>query len=197
MFRQALAGLTMALFLNTGAAMAEMAQDYLGIPGPITLGGAEYGLAWSSQPTPHYTKQEYLPAGQQPGAQTSMVMLEFLAGGISPADAVAQKVTELNARKASDPVTNYSILEHKDGQELILDFVISGHTEAGEMILEWNGYRYFTAEDDQGQHGVFLFAISHRAYGEADARRFLEGLSAFRNQQIDALARAAKPDFGS
>ncbi len=197
MFRQTLAGLTVALFLNTGAAFAEGAQDYLGIPGPIALGGADYALAWSSQPTPHYTKQEYLPAGQVPGTQTSMVMLEFLAGGISPADAVAQKVNELKARKASDPVTNYSVLEHKDGNELILDFILSGQTDNGEIIIEWNGYRYFTAEDAQGQHGVFLFAISHRAYGNADARRFMEGLSAFRTQQIDALGRAAKPEFGS
>ncbi|WP_313138263.1 hypothetical protein [Paracoccus jeotgali] len=38
--------------------------DHLGLPGPITLAGDSFALAWSSRAADNYIKQEYLPAGE-------------------------------------------------------------------------------------------------------------------------------------
>lgn len=50
-----------AASLAIAPAMAQEVTDYLGVPGPIVFDGTDYLLAWTSQPNPQYTKQEYLP----------------------------------------------------------------------------------------------------------------------------------------
>ncbi|GHD24342.1 hypothetical protein ACFOEZ_10200 [Tianweitania populi] len=37
--------------------------DRLNVPGPITFQNKSYSLAWSSEPSENYIKQEYVPAG--------------------------------------------------------------------------------------------------------------------------------------
>ena len=58
-----IAAVAAVLPLAAAPALAQ-AVDHLGVPGPIALGGQSYALAWSSQPSPDYTKQEYVPVGQ-------------------------------------------------------------------------------------------------------------------------------------
>ena len=182
--------LAAACLLAATTAAAEPA-DRLGVPGPIAFGGEPYLLGWSARPSPHYYKQEYLPAGQVPERYRDMVIVEAVIGDIPPAQAAAEQVRLLEARKASDPVTGYDLLQNADGSELILDFVLSD-TSSGEVLVEWNAYRYLPLADGAGQAGTVLFAISRRAYGD-DARPFMEQLGERRRAEIEALAAFAVP----
>lgn len=184
------AGLT-ALMVAATPVAAQKVTDYLDLPGPITLGDTDYALAWSSQPAENYTKQEYLPAGQEPARYESMVLVETVTGTIRPGDAAAQQVNFLNERRASDPIANYQLLEHPQTGEIMLDFVLSSRDTNGEYIIEWNGYRYAPLPD--GQPGVLLFGISHRAYGNTASEAFLRNLTAFKEAQLAILAAAPLP----
>lgn len=188
--------LASALFLAGAPVTAQEAADHLGIPGPVALGGTEYALAWSSRPGPDYIKQEYLPPGQTPETYQNMVLIEFVAGDLAPADAAARQVEMLNDRKQSDPIANFQILNNQETGEVILDFVLSAKDSRGEYIIEWNGYRYAPAVDGAGRPGVMLFALSHRAYGNDASRAFLEGLRGFKDSQLQLLAAAPLPRIG-
>ncbi len=190
-----LAGIAAALLLAAAPLAAQEVVDHLGIPGPVSFAGEDFALAWSSQPTNAYTKQEYLPAGQSLEAYDSMVLIEFLAGDLKPADAAAQQATALNERRASDPIANFQMLEHPQNGEIVLDFVLSSRDEAGEYIIEWNGYRYAPATDAEGNEGVMLFGISRRAYGNDASRDFLTGLGEFKTRQVEALVAAPLPQM--
>lgn len=161
-------------------------KDVLGIPGPISLDGESYALAWSSQPSPSYRKQEYLPAGQQLASYTQMVMVEAMTGGATIQDAVAIKVDMLKQRKATDPLVNYDVIRNDSTGDMMLDFIMSDRS-TGTLIVEWNAYRYTKLDD-----GVALFAVSRRGYGD-QAKAFLVGLKSMRPKTINALAKLTLP----
>jgi hypothetical protein len=175
--------------------VAQDAKDYLGVPGPIAFDGQNYQLAWSTQPTVEYTKQEYLPAGQTLDAYQSMVMVEFLASDIEPLAMAKAQVDMLTERKATDPLVNMDLIQNDRTGEVLLDFIVSSKDAAGEYIVEWNAYRYARAENAEGETGGLLFAISHRAYGNAASEAFLKSLRDFKGGQINALATAPLPEL--
>lgn len=174
-------------------AVAQPVTDYLNVPGPIVLGDTSYALAWSAQPAPDYTKQEYLPAGQSVDSFESMVIVEFLVGDATPAAIAQSQVAMLEQRKASDPLVNMDLLINDATGEVILDFVVSAADSNGNIIVEWNAYRYASATTSDGQSGGLLFAVSHRAYGDVAAKAFLADLATLRRQQIDRIAAAQLP----
>jgi hypothetical protein len=164
--------------------------DRLGVPGPLQFDGSSYQLAWSSQPSPDYVKQEYLPAGDSLPNYREMVLVEALTRDIAVMDAVRSQMELLQQRKANDPLVNMSLMQNPDSGEALLDFVISGRDEQGQLLLEWNAYRY--AVHPQG--GVLLLGISRRAYGDDAAKAFLGELKTQRTADIQALTQAALPD---
>lgn len=179
--------LAAAVVLSLGFAMPAMAQEeLLGIPGPITFEGTDFELAWTSHPAPAYYKQEYVPAGEAVESYIQMFMVDVLTEGQTPQSASASMILGLEDRKANgDPVVNYDVIENEATGELILDFLISD-TSSGEIIVEWNAYRYSPTADGTG--GLTLFAISRRGYGEEGATQFLEGLTSWRETSIQELA---------
>lgn len=174
-------------------ALAQPVTDYLDVPGPIVLGDTSYDLAWSAKPAPDYTKQEYLPAGQTVDSFERMVIVEFLVGDATPASIAQSQVAMLEERKASDPLVNMDLLINDATGDVILDFVVSAADANGDIIVEWNAYRYASATTSDGQSGGLLFAVSHRAYGDADAKTFLADLATLRSEQIDLIAAAPLP----
>jgi hypothetical protein len=187
--RSVLAGLALAGIAP--AALAAEVIDRLGIPGPIAFDGADYALAWSSHPSPAYYKQEYLPAGQVTASYTSMLIVELVTGGASVASAVAAQTRMLNARKATDPLVNFALLQNQKTGEVLLDFVLG--TATPRRVVEWNAYRYAPYRASNGQEGVILLAISRRAYGDDDAKTFLGGLKQSRVATMNAFARLPLP----
>ena len=189
-----LAGTTLVLATCLSMARAEPV-DHLGVPGPVTFAGTDYALAWTAEPTPTYTKQEYLPAGQDVATYAQMLLIELVQADVDVRTAIAEQVKALDARKPTDPLVHRQILENPANGEKILDFLVSQKDQNGDYIVEWNAYRYVPYEGPDGDRaGVMLFAISHRAYGNAAAKAFLGGLKELRASTIEALAMQKLPE---
>lgn len=194
MFRYMIAAATVFGLSATVSVQAQAPTDYLGVPGPINVAGTDYALAWSSNPNEAYFKQEYLPAGASAEQYESMVLVEFLGTDMALRDVVAAQVQMIEARKATDPVANFAVLQNDSTGEYVLDFLLSTKDENGEFILEWNAYRYIEDELD-GTRGTAIFAISERAYGDKASEAFLRGLGEFKSQRILDLTQTALPDI--
>lgn len=177
--------------LVTSIAMTPaMAQsDTLGVPGPVSFMGQGYNLSWTSQPSEAYIKQAYTPADQSAETFTDMILIETVAGDVTPMTAATTQIQSLEARKPNDPVVNYEIIENKASGEVMLDFVISD-LSADPIVVEWNAYRYMSLADGDG---IALFAVSRRGYGEDGARAFLGGLGEVRSEVIKELATYSTP----
>lgn len=166
--------------------------DYLGVPGPIVLGNHTYSLAWSAHPSAQYVKQEYLPTAQTPTHYEQMLLVERLQGNITVKDAVRAQLERLSQRLHSDSLLNMSMIDNPATGETLLDFIVSGKGADGEMIVEWNAYRYAPLKREHGG-GVLLFGDSRRAYGDDNAAAFLKRLKHLRPDLINALAGAPLP----
>ena len=188
----ALSILAAVLTMDGGAPVAAApVVDRLGVPGPLQFEGKPFMLAWSAAPDPNYTKQEYLPAGQELGSYRQMLLVERVTGNVKPIDAARTQVRRLEQRKSTDPLVNMDLVHNPDNGEVLLDFIVSAKDAAGNVIVEWNAYRYAPARG--GKPGVLLLGLSRRSYGTADARTFLGQLKALRPEQIKALAAAPLP----
>lgn len=194
MFRQTIAATALLALCSTPQALAQETTDYLGVPGPITIGETDYALSWSSNPQAGYFKQEYLPEGALPDSYESMVMVEFLVTDKPIAEMVGAQASMVEQRKSTDPVANFAVFDHPDNGEYLLDFLLSAKDENGEFIIEWNGYRYVEGEFE-GQRGSMLFAISERAYGNEASEAFLRNLSEFKAQRLSELTEAELPEL--
>jgi len=175
-----------ALMAATLVAPAMAQEDAVGVPGPITFEETEFALAWTSNPSEGYYKQEYLPEGDMLEGYSQMFMLDVLVEGATPESAAAEMVAGLEQRKASDPVVNFDMISNEATGELILDFLLSD-SSSGTVVVEWNAYRYVPYGD-----GLALFAISRRGYGD-DASAFIKGLADWRTGSILALAQMELP----
>lgn len=177
----------LAPFVLAALALPALAQeDAIGIAGPIEFEGTSFELAWTSNPSAVYYKQEYLEPGQSLEAYDQMFMVDLLLEGATPESAAADMVAGLQQRKANDPVVNYDMMANEATGELILDFLLSD-TSSGDIIVEWNAYRYVPY-----QEGLVLFAISRRGYGDG-ASDFLSDLANWRTASIQALAMMELP----
>ena len=194
MFRQTITAAALLALCSITPAQAQEVTDYLGVPGPITVGDTDYVLSWSSNPQPGYYKQEYLPEGAIADSYESMVMVEFLTTDAPITEVVGAQASMVEQRKVTDPVANYAVFDHPDNGEHLLDFLLSTKDETGEFTLEWNGYRYVEG-DLEGQRGSMLFAISERAYGNAASETFLRNLRDFKAQHLLELTQAELPEL--
>jgi len=159
---------------------------------PVTL--ASFGR--SSEPSPDYIKYEYLPQDEELPYYHHMLLLERLSNGMGVADVVRSQLEFLNQRKESDLLVNHRLIKNESSGEYLLDFVLSGETEDGETIVEWNAYRYSPWRSADGaQHGVLLYGYSARAYGADDGREFLTDLRETRAPIIQALASTSMPSL--
>jgi hypothetical protein len=178
-----------ALLISLAGAHAESTVEHLSVPGPLAFHGESFTLSWSSHPTPDLYKQEYLPSGQISDHYTAMVLVDANLGSDNPRDAAGKMINTLVARKANDPLVNFSVIQNKTTDEVILDFIVSS---PDADIVEWNGYRYAEWKGKDGKTGVVLFGISRRAYGD-DQTAFLAALKAARPADLDALAALEMP----
>lgn len=177
--------------MTTFAALAQASPDVLGVAGPLQFGEQRFALAWSSHPSPLYYKHEYLPPGQTVEHYDAMLMLDLMATPkATPGEVAMVQVESLKQRKATDPLVNYDLLAGEQGDQLILDFVLSARDADGAMIVEWNAYRYVP---NPAGPGTLLIAISRRGYGDDGARAFLRQLKTTRQRDIALLAKLPVP----
>lgn len=194
-FARRLGLMLLALGLLTIPALPQT-TDRLGVPGPIDFEGETYSLAWSSQPSANYIKQEYVPAGQSAERYEQMVLVETVTGDVAVMDAVRVQVDMLNQRKASDPLVNMDLIQNEAAGEALLDFIVGSKDTDGQYIVEWSAYRYARYSDASGNPGVMLFGISRRAYGNEASKDFLTRLKTLRPGWIRALTQVRLPQPG-
>jgi hypothetical protein len=181
-----------SLLVSSFTPEKDNAKDYLNIPGPIKFNETDFSLAWSSNPTPTYFKQEYIPAGEVVERYNQMILMEVVYGDLTVEDAVKAQVNVIQQRKKTDQVAQYQIIENPNTGEIILDFLMSAGTKKKLDIVEWNAYRYKAFEDEKGRKGILLFAISRRGYNENIAP-FLKGLKDERINMINLLGAYEMP----
>ncbi len=177
---------------KVGVASSDGVVDRLSLPGSIEFNGESYRLSWSSHPTSHYYKQEYLPPGQTGERFQRMVLIEATVRAVDVNGAVAAQVNMLNKRKLTDPTVNFAVAKNPKNGEIILDFVLGAQDPKGEDVVEWNAYRYAALRGKGGESGVLLFGISRRAYGD-DTTNFLRRLKSARPAEVNALATYPLP----
>jgi len=183
---------TLAFALLASATLA-FAEDKTPVQ-TIQFAGETYQLAWQSQPSPQYSKYEYLSANDKLPFYQNMLMLEWVVShGMTPVDAANAQIQFLTERKQSDPVVNHELIHNEKTGEYLLDFVLSAKDPEAGYIIEWNAYRYIPYQAADGTSGVQLFAYSARGYGDEGARTFLTTLKDKRPQFMRALISATVP----
>jgi len=118
-------------------------------------------------------------------------MIEALVGNADIPTIVKQKMAELDSRKQTDAVTNYSVINNPSNGEYLLDFVISQQS-GNQTIVEWNAYRYVKLDPQDATKGLLLFAYGRRSYGAATTN-FLKALKTERTADVKKLASFKVP----
>jgi len=128
-----------------------------------------YSLAWQSDPTPHYSKAEYLPEGEALPYYHNMLLVERVSG-ISVTEAVRAQVEFLKQPgEGNADARILNLIENPGTGEVLLVFMLNAPDEERDMIVEWNAYRYSPYTADDGEPGVRLFGYSARNYGNDDS----------------------------
>ena len=159
--------------------------DKLGVKGPLSFDNTVYNLSWTSNPTPNYFKQEYLPKVEDEAKFKSMLMVEVATGAINLKDVVEGKVAELKSLGTTNPFISYETSYNAEKDEYLLDFVITQNSADNKsaIIAERNVYRY---KNLPSKKGIMLFAVSKRSYG-ADTKNFLATVKSGRNVLVDKV----------
>jgi hypothetical protein len=168
--------------------------DRIGVPGQLEFAGRGFELAWSARPAPTYFKQEYVPPAETVERFENMILVEAHRGDWRVEDALMPQLEMLQARRQSDPLVNFDVIQNPATGEAILDFIMSATGPDGVQVVEWNAYRYAISSDANGGRALLLFGISRRAYGD-DVTAFLTELKFKRRADIDALATLRLPSI--
>lgn len=163
-------------------------------PPSIEFANTRYQLAWQSNPTPGYSKHEYLPQGQELPYYHNMLLVEQLTNGMTVPQVVQSQIEFVTERKQSDPVAQHRIMSNEQTGEFLLDFLLSAADPEHGTIIEWNVYRYIPQQSADGSEGVLLLGYSARAYGDEEGRSFLIELQESRPQIIQALVSLSVPE---
>ena len=136
--------------------------------------------------------QEYLPEGYSLENHHDMLLVESIAGNITPEDAAKIKVTELQDWKKSNPTVNWNVFEA--GDERLIDFVVSD----GKFIFEWNLYRYISQKTKKGKHLV-LYAYTYKdsLLSNADLKPFFDRIVENRIDYRAKLSELTLPEVST
>jgi len=174
--------------------MPEDVVNYYDTPTTIVFDDINFKLAWSSHPNDSYYKQEYIPNGESVDHFNNMIMIDFIITDATTQTAANAQISNLIERKKTDAVCNYQVLKSPDGNDYMLDFVMSEGSGDNLDVIEWNAYHYKPYTDKAGHKGVLLFAISRRAYADK-CMPFLKELRNYKTNQLNKLIRYPVPEI--
>ena len=177
--------------VSSDAISTVITTNYFGTTDTLTFNETKYSLAWSSNPSPGYYKQEYLLDSTTLEDHNEMILVEALKGKISPKVAAELKVNELKELKMNNPVINWNEFENKD--ERIIDFVITD----GATQYEWNLYRYSILKNSDREKYLVLFAYSYKdtLYTNEDLKPFFNRILENRDLLISKLGEFKLPEL--
>jgi len=201
LIKSSLAALALGLAVTFGlgtTAKAQAAAETALAPSIEFLGEA-YSLAWTSDPTRHYSKAEYLPEGEDLPYYYNMLLVDRV-DGMSVTDVVRAQVEFLKglneSEEGADGAKILNLMENPSSGEVLLVFVLSAPDEEREVIWEWNAYRYSPVQTSDGEESVRLFGYSRRHYGNDESvYDFLESIDVDNPQSkaINAVLSAQLP----
>jgi hypothetical protein len=171
---------------------AQTPTEYFSVGKSIKYCGTKFEFAWSAHPTEIYYVQEYLPKGESFEHYNQMFSVCVLFYDRTPLEAVQAKIEELEQRKKTDPVTNYTVTE-KDG-EYILEFIVSdsNNGELNTVEVDVHHYKRMTVD---GKTASVLCFYSSRAYGD-DIMPFIQSIPQKRQAWYSGLSKLnIKPTF--
>lgn len=179
----------MTFFVSFSLNESDQATDFLGIGKKLKFNNKEFNLAWSSNPTSGYYKQEYLLDSSTVENYNEMILVEALKGKLSTKDAVETKVVELKKMKEKNPMINWNV--YQNNNEHIIDFVISD----GATVYEWNLYRYSTVKDSKRNKFLVMRAYSYKdkLYTNEDLKPFFNRIVENRDDYIKKLSELEIP----
>jgi len=185
----------LGLLMTLGLTAIAPAQAAANTPVPsIEFLGDVYSLAWRSDPTPNYSKTEYLPEGEELPHYTNMLLVESLSNGMDVTQVVRSQVEFIKERQGNDSLAQIGgLIENPSTGEVLLDFLLSGQTENGDLIIEWNAYRYTPYQGADGKKAVLLFGYSKRVYGSDNAQAFFQELDQNRAAMIQEVVSSDTP----
>ena len=176
--------LALVLLWTGNWSYAQMVKEYFVTDNPITFDDTQFYLGWSSNPTKGYFLHEYFPVGETPEHFNKMFTVSIVETSITAKDAAVAKVNELTKRKEKDDICNFKVYEN--GDEYIVDFLVSDMANGQLTTVEWNIHYYKDILID-GKHYSQLVFFSQRAYGD-DIIPFIKSLSEIKSEKILALA---------
>jgi hypothetical protein len=167
---------------------AQNTNDYFSIDS-VSFEKEDYFLVWSNSSNDSYYKHEYIRKTDSITSFNKMISIEVLHGNLTPEDLATKKAKEMENRKASDPVTNYQLIDNTNTGEYLLDFLISD----GDLY-EWNAYRYKLIDTPKGK-AVMLFAFTIRSFdgAELDLNEFFNYIKENRTELIVNVANYKLP----
>lgn len=166
--------------------------DRIGVKGPLEFNKTSFKLAWTDHPRDNYYIQEYLPLGEKLESFNQMLTMHLFVVDISPKDAAMQKVKELTARKKTDPVCNFNVIESPNGKELIVDFLLGASKENKMTLIEFNVYHYKQIEVSINKKALIVYAYSKRSYGN-EITHFLKTLEEDRTKYLNQMISSDIP----
>lgn len=185
--------LALLLLMCPVLVVAQEAKDFLKIGNTLQFNKETYYLRWSSHPNDVYYMQEYFPEGEVPESYHQMFTVSVHYGeGLTPQLAVAAKVQELQARKATDACCNYQM--RHNGEDYLLDFLVSRNDEKNPELLsvvEFDVHVYRQVVIN-GRKALKLDFYSRRAYGE-EIMPFLSNLSEIRGKMLEEMVQVDIP----
>ena len=166
--------------------------ERIGVKGPLEFNKTQFLLAWSQKPNSNYYVQEYLPKNETVEHFNQLITINVFVMDISVENAVAQKINELNQRKKTDPVCNYSVIKSPDGKENILDCLLSVEKNGELDIVEFIIYRYKQIALDNNKKALLVYSYSKRSYGK-NITPFLKSLKNERGDLLKVMASKELP----
>jgi len=163
---------------------AQTVKEFFVADNPIIFDNTQFYLGWSANPKKGYFLHEYFPKGETPEHFNKMFTVNIVETRITAKDAAVAKVNELTKRKETDDICNYKVYEN--GDEYIVDFLVSDMANGQLTTVEWN-IHYYKDIEIGGKHYSQLVFFSQRAYGD-DIIPFIQSLSEIKSEKIIALA---------
>ena len=166
--------------------------DRIGIKGPLEFNKENYKLSWSAKPNENYYVQEYLPKGETTERYNQMLTIHLFISNLDTKEAIQKKLNELETRKKTDPICNYSVNESPDGKEFMVDFLM-GESKGDEMtVAEFNVYYYKKIALDNSKNGIIVYSYTKRSYGE-EITKFLKNLGKDRTNFLNQMISTEIP----
>ncbi len=163
---------------------AQTVKEFFVADNPIIFDNTQFYLGWSANPKKGYFLHEYFPKGETPEYFNKMFTVNIVETRITAKNAAVAKVNELTKRKETDDICNYKVYEN--GDEYIVDFLVSDMANGQLTTVEWN-IHYYKDIEIGGKHYSQLVFFSQRAYGD-DIIPFIQSLSEIKSEKIIALA---------